>query len=141
MAIVFISPKQRQKVFFMGITIMFLLLLAIVSFVIFLSQPKQVSPQLVFNKPKVSIDFKILDSDQFKKLESFAEMEVEYNYRANTRAGKTIEGMISAVSEEAARKILQGRDLTVTYLKEVEPGRDNPFIPYYEPAPAPIIIE
>lgn len=131
MAIVFISPKQRQKTFFIGITVIVLLFLVIISLSILFAKPKEVAPELVFNKPKVDINFKVLDSDQFKELEPFSEMETQFRYVAATKKGKSVTGVISAVSESAAREILITMELTVTEIKEVEIGRENPFEPYY----------
>lgn len=132
MAVVFISPKQRQKVFFMGITIIFLLFLAVIASAVFFSKPKEVPYQLVFNKPKIDINFDVLDSAQFKELEPFTEMEMQFNYRAETKAGKIIAGLISANSMDEARGILKNIDLTVIDIKEVEVGRENPFAPYFQ---------
>ena len=130
MAVVFISPKSRQKMFFMGITIMILLFLLAISFVVFLSEPKEVQPTLVFNKPKVYIDATVFDSEQFKNLQPFTEMEIQYSYKALTKADKVETGFISAVSAEQAKTILTSMGLTVTEIKEAEIGRDNPFSPY-----------
>ena len=132
MAVVFISPKQRQKMFFMGITIMFLLFLAVISLGVFLSKPKEVSFGLVFNKPKVNIDMKVFDSDQFKNLQQFSQIEIQYSYKALTKDGKQKTGFISAVSIDQAKEMLEGLGLTVSELKEAEIGRDNPFTPYYQ---------
>lgn len=132
MAVVFISPRQRQKVFFTGITIAFLLFLLIVFFGVFTAKPESISSTLVLNKPKVSIDMSIFDSDQFKNLQPFAEMETMYSYKALNRKRKPEAGFLSAVSRESAEAILQGRGLVISELKEVEIGRDNPFVPYYE---------
>ncbi|MCX6721392.1 MAG: hypothetical protein NT026_02195 [Candidatus Staskawiczbacteria bacterium] len=139
MAVVFISPKQRQKVFFMGITILLLLFLTAVFAFVFFSKPKEVSPILVFNKPKVSINLSIFDSDEFIKLEPFSEMEMQYEYKATDKDKKQEEGFISAVSLEEAKNLLTSMDLTVLELKLAEIGRGNPFEPYYQPAPIPII--
>ena len=66
MAVVFISPKQRQRVFFLGITIVLLLLLILIFSGVFLSNPSEVSLVLVFNKPKVTYNIiNDLDSDVF----------------------------------------------------------------------------
>jgi predicted tellurium resistance membrane protein TerC len=130
MAVVFISPKQRQKMFFIGITIMFVLFLIVISFGVFLSSPKKVSSVLVFNKPKVNIDMGIFDSDQFKDLVSFDRMQTEYSYKAITKANKSQDGFITATSADEAKKALEGMGLNVSELKEVEIGRDNPFAPY-----------
>lgn len=140
MAVVFISPKKRQRVFFTGITIIFLLVLTAVALLVFLSQPAQVAPGLVFNKPKINIDFSVLDSGQFKNLEPFGEMNASFSYTAFTEKGKVVSGFISAVSLEEARKILEGMNLSVSEIKEVDIGRDNPFAPYYQAMP-PVIAK
>lgn len=132
MAVVFISPKSRQKMFFMGITIIVVLFLLVVSLVIFLAKPKAVSPELVFNKPKVEINTKIFDSDQFKSFQPFTEMETQYSYKAKTKDDKIQTGFISAVSDDQARLILTSMDLSVLEIKEAEIGRENPFLPYYQ---------
>ena len=140
MAVVFISPKKRQKMFFMGITAMFLFLMVAVALLVFLSQPAEVSSQLVFNKPKVSVNLDIFNSEQFKNLELFGQMEMEFSYTATTTKGKTVQGKVSAASEDDARKILGDEQLSVTDIKLLETGRDNPFVPYYQTVvPVPTI--
>ncbi len=131
MAVVFISPKQKQKTFFLGITAVFILFLAGIALGVFLSQPNEGQSQLVFNKPKISINFKTLDSGQFKNLEPFTNMELQFAYSAKAEDGKSINGFISAVSAEEARKILESMNLSTIDIKEANIGRDNPFIPYY----------
>ena len=123
--------------FFMGITIMFLLFLIVISLGVFTSGPKEVSPVLVFNKPKVNIDMSIFDSEQFKNLQPFIRMEMQYSYKAKTRDNRLETGFISAVSINQAKADLENRGLTVSEIKEVEIGRDNPFIPYYQSVVAP----
>jgi len=137
MAVVFISPKQRQKMFFIAITLLLLLFLVVVSLGVFLAKPKEVSSSLVFNKPKVNINMKVFDSDQFKNLLPFTEMEMQYSYKATTKDNKQQEGFISAVSIDKAREILESMGLDVIEIKEAAVGRDNPFTPYYQPATAP----
>jgi predicted tellurium resistance membrane protein TerC len=139
MAVVFISPKQRQRVFFMGITIMFLLFLLVISLGVFLSKPKEVSPVLVFNKPKVNIDMSIFDSDQFKGLQLFTEMKTQYSYKALTKNNKTETGFISAASIDEAKTLLENMGLRVSEVKEIEIGRNNPFAPYYQRIITPVI--
>jgi len=121
----------------MGITIIFLLFLAVVSFLVFMSQPKQVSSYLVFNRPKVNIDMKVFDSDQFKNLQSFTEMQNQYSYKATNAKNASEAGFISATSPDQARAILESTGLKVSELKQTQIGRDNPFTPYYQLAPAP----
>lgn len=140
MAVVFISPKQRQKMFIMGITIMLLLFLVIISLGVFLSKPKEVLPALVFNKPKINIDMKIFELDQFKNLQPFTEMETQYSYSGLTKDNKLKTGFISAVSMDQARTAIEGMGLFITQLKEAEIGRDDPFAPYYIISP-PVIIK
>ena len=137
MAVVFISPKQRQKMFFTGITVVFLLFLLAISLGVFLSKPKEISQSLVFNKPKVNINMDVFDSDQFGNLQPFTEMKTLYSYKA-TKDRKPKEGFITSVSKEQARIDLESQGLDVTELKETEIGRDNPFIPYYRPVATPL---
>lgn len=137
MAVVFISPKQRQKMFFLGITVALLIFLTLAFSFVFFSKPKEVNPVLVFNKPKVNINMTIFDSDEFKKLEPFSEMEMQYQYTATDEDNKELQGFISAVSLDEARNILVNMKLNVLTLKPAEIGRSNPFTPYYEAAPTP----
>jgi hypothetical protein len=131
-AVVFISPKQRQKMFFLGITVIFLLFLAVISFGVLLAKPQEISPVLVFNKPKVNIDMTIFNSDEFQNIQPFVQMQPQYSYKATTKNNKTTTGFLSAASIDQAQTILQGMGLFVSEIKEVEIGRDNPFIPYYQ---------
>ena len=132
MAVVFISPKQRQKMFFLGIAIGFLVFLVVVFLGVFLSEPKEFSLALVFNKPKVNIDMGIFDSDQFKNLQLFPDMQTQYSYNGLTKDNKTQTGFIFADSEEDAKTMVSKMGLSVIEVKEAEIGRDNPFAPYYQ---------
>ena len=138
MAVVFISPKQRQKVFFMAITVAFLLFLLIISLGVFLAKPKDVPQFLVFNVPKVNINMDVFSSDQFKNLQFFGEMEIQYTYKAVDEDGKNETGLISATSIEQARAILEGTGLEVNEIIEAETGRENPFTPYYQQIITPL---
>ena len=93
-------------VFFIGITAVFLSVLAFVTFLVFMSQPQQVVLELVFNKPKININFSILDSDQFEGLLPFNEMQRKFVYTAASKAGELESGFVSAISIEEARKEL-----------------------------------
>lgn len=136
MAVVFISPKQRQKVFFLGIAVIFLLFLVFVFFIAFFSAPPPASSMLTFNKPKVNIDMSVFNSDQFKKLQPFTQMQTQYSYTAATKDGKQQVGFISAASESEATTILQNMGLIVAGVQEAQVGRDNPFTPYSQTATA-----
>ena len=141
MAVVFIAPKQRQKMFFIGITVVFLLFLVVVSFGVFMYKPTEKIPVLVFNKPKVNIDMKVFDLEQFKNLQPFAEMETLYSYTATTIDNRIQTGFISAVSVEAAETDLKNMGLNASDVKIAEIGRDNPFVPYYTPVVAPVVTK
>ncbi len=130
MAIVFISPKQRQRMFFMGITILFVLFLLIISFAVFLSKPKPVPAELVFNRPKIDINLQVLESEQVKNLEPALQMDLQFKYTAITDKGVKTSGIITATSQEEAQKILQGMQLSGVSLEEAKTGRENPFTPY-----------
>ncbi|OGZ83617.1 MAG: hypothetical protein A2599_02365 [Candidatus Staskawiczbacteria bacterium RIFOXYD1_FULL_39_28] len=130
MAVVFISPKKKQKGFFMGITISLALFLSVISFWVFLAQPSVQEQKTTLNKPKVNVNLAILDSEQFKNLENFELMPLQFEYTAMTSRNKIVQGVISAVSEEKAREILQTNGYSVSELKLIDIGRDNPFVPY-----------
>ena len=132
MAVVFISPKKRQRTFLMGIVAIFAVFILFVALMVFFSQPKPVSSELAFNKPKVKIDFSVFDLEQFKNLESFVDMKSEFHYIATTEKDKRIEGFVSASSLDEAKQILEGMNLKISKLEEAEVGRENPFIPYYQ---------
>ena len=133
MAVVFISPRQRQKMFLRGIILIFALFIVLISFLVFLSKPKPVSPTLVFNKPKVNIDMKVFDTDEFKDLQAFSQMQIQFTYTGFNKLNKSVKGFISAISEEDARSILEASGIiTISTIKEAEVGRDDPFKPYYQ---------
>lgn len=117
--------------FFLAITIITLLFLTAISLGVFLSKPDESSVVLVFNKPKVNIDMGVFDLDQFKDLQEFSEMKIQFSYKAVDNKKKPQTGFVSASSEDEARASLKAQGLTVSEIKEVETGRDNPFIPYY----------
>ena len=119
--------------FFMGITLILILFLVFVSFGVFLPKPTGNAPsaQLVFNKPNVNIDMNIFNTDEFKNLQPFAKMKIQYSYKATTKDNQQKTGFISATSIDEARKFLQDMGLTVVELQEIEVGRSNPFTPYY----------
>lgn len=141
MAIVFISPKQRQKQFFIGITIAFVLFLLIITSLVFLAKPKAVAPELVFNRPKIDINLQILDSELVKNLEPVVQMDLQFRYSATTNKGVKTSGIITAVSKEEAMKILQAMQLSSIVIKKANIGRENPFTPYYSPSGAALIEE
>lgn len=97
-----------------------------------MSKPKEAQTSLVFNKPKINVDMKIFDSEQFKSLQPFGEIELQFSYIAAAEKQKPVTGFISAASLEQARLILADMGLKITEIKEVGIGRENPFTPYYQ---------
>lgn len=132
MAIVFISPRERQKVFILGIVAFFLIVLIIIGVSVFLIKPKKVPVEKVFTMPKITINFDVLKSPKVQSLELFPEIEKKFNYQARTEKGKDQSGVIYASSEEKARETLTELGLNSIVISEPIIGRDNPFIPYYE---------
>ena len=116
--------------FFLGITVSFLILLSLIFLIVFFSQPQSSGGVIVFNKPKVNIDFKVLDSEQLKNFEPYSQMELQFAYSATNKDGRLVEGLISAISKEAAIKFIEATELKVVRIEEVKIGRDNPFAPY-----------
>ena len=131
MAIVFVSPRQRQKMFFWGITILFLLILSVVGTTIFFSEPEPTLPEQVFVKPEIKINFEVLDSEQVKESLIMERVQKEFTYQAVTDKNEQKSGSIFAASMEEAKKILEDSGLLSITLEEVQIGRENPFTPYY----------
>jgi hypothetical protein len=129
-AVVFISPKHKQKTFLLGITATLGVFLVVVTLWVFLAQPSVPEGQLVFNKPKVSLNLNFLSSDQFASLEHFKRIPLQFSYTAVDQNQRNVKGFISAESEDDARKVLLEGGLSVTQIKQVNVGRLNPFIPY-----------
>lgn len=135
MAIVFISPKERQKVFILGIAVLFVLFLVGISLIIFLAKPKETPSELVFHAPKIRINFDVLTSDKIRDLQFLPEIEKEFNYAAKTETGQDKSGKIAASSPEKAIQILTALRLSSIVLEEIRGGRETPFSPYYEVRP------
>lgn len=131
MAIVFVSPKQRQKMFFLGITILFLLVLSIIGTFVFFSKPKYTAAEVAFIKPKIKINFEVLDLEKVKGSLLMGRIEKEFAYLAITDEGEEATGSIFVATRGDAKKILEDSGLIVATLEEVEIGRENPFTPYY----------
>jgi len=135
MAIVFVSPKEKQKVFILIMGGVFLLFLVVIGLGVFLAKPKQVLTEEVFQAPKIEINFDILKSDKVKDLEPLPTIENEYNYKAETKKGEKKTGRIAAWSQENAKQILTDLGFSNITLEIAKIGRENPFTPYYEIKP------
>ena len=135
MAIVFVSPKERQKMFVIGIVGLFLLTITTIGLSVFFKKPKSLPPEKFFQAPKITINLDILKSEAIKNLEVLPAIEKEFNYQASTAKGKAQTGKVSAVSQEEATQVLTGIGLSNIILEEVKSGRENPFTPFYEITP------
>ncbi|MBI1866392.1 MAG: hypothetical protein HY005_00940 [Candidatus Staskawiczbacteria bacterium] len=130
MTIVFVSPKQRQKMFFLGITILFLLVLSVIGTLVFFSKPKPAPAEQIFIKPEIKINFEILDLEQVKGSLLMGRVQKEFTYQSLTDKGVKKSGTIFAASMDEAKKTLEDSGLLSVILEEVLIGRENPFTPY-----------
>jgi hypothetical protein len=137
MAIVFISPKSKQRMFYVGIIMLLILFLIIISSIVFLPEflnknksipIKEILDKL--DKSDVVINFNIMDSDKVKNLDPFDSQETEFTYVVFDQEGKQITGSISAVIKDDAQKLLEGAGFKVSSLKEMDIGREEPFVSY-----------
>ena len=136
-AIIFVSPKRKQKAFTWGITAVLILFLFIISLMVFPPQFKNKllnisSQEGVVVIPTVKIDFATINSARVKSLAPFELVETEFDYIGEDQALQKISGKISAKSLELARAALESTGLKVLSLTEANIGRNEPFIPYYQ---------
>ncbi|OGZ63771.1 MAG: hypothetical protein A3A98_00570 [Candidatus Staskawiczbacteria bacterium RIFCSPLOWO2_01_FULL_40_39] len=140
MAIVFVSPRKVQKMFFGGIITLIALLLFAISLLVLLPElrnklndiPANIPVRGDFNGPDLKINFRAIDSDEVKNLEPFGAMEGNFSYIAEDENGRQITGKISAASREDAEKNLAAMGLTIQSIEEITIGRNEPFVPYYQ---------
>ncbi|KKP32965.1 MAG: hypothetical protein A2312_02410 [Candidatus Staskawiczbacteria bacterium RIFOXYB2_FULL_32_9] len=137
MAIVFVSPKKKQILFFSLIAGFFLLLLLTIILFVFLMKPEAMPAEKVFKKPNINIDFSILDSERLKELNQLEAIEYVFTYNAMSELDKIVSGKITAVSESAAVIKLEEIKLSSIELKRESLGRENPFNIYYQQVIAP----
>ena len=134
MAIVFISPRKKQKILIFSTIGLISLILMSIGLGVFLIKPKIIPPEQVFTPPEIEINFEIFESDQLKNLEPFGKIETEFNYQGNTRTGEIQSGRILASSQEKAIELLEQFGLSGIILEEMPIGRINPFV-FYETSP------
>ncbi len=136
MAIVFISPKQKQKTVIKIILILLVLLLVIGSLVIlipkFLNATPSAKVKVSFSKPDVIINLDILNSEKVKNLNLFSNLETEFVYVVKNQQGKLVTGNILALTPFDAQNLLEESGFKVVSLKEVNIGRSEPFTSYYQ---------
>lgn len=133
MAIIFVSPKQKQKLFVIAVVSALVFVLVVISLIIFLSKPKAVSDQNFFEKkPEIVIDFSVLEKEQIKLMEIPPRPQMQFDYTATGEGGKFLSGRIVASSEKEALSILESRKISAIQIKKTSVGRINPFLPYYQ---------
>lgn len=135
MAIVFISPKEKQRVFLGGIITLLVLFLMGISLIVFLPEfisknQTQVNPVEVPLNPSLMLNFNAIDSEEFKKLQPFDAMETLFAYVIEDKDSQQVSGNISAVSKQEAQKLLESSGFKVLVLQEIGVGNANPFTPY-----------
>jgi uncharacterized membrane protein YkgB len=134
MAIVFISPKKKQTLFFRGIILSLVLFLSIVSFIVllpeFFNKNQNVPVDLSSGDQGIAINFNFLDSDRVKNLEPFVVSQAEFSYIVKDKDGKQVAGNISAHSKQEAKTLLENSEFTIINLQEMNAGKSNPFAAY-----------
>jgi hypothetical protein len=119
--------------FFLGITILFLLVLYAVGSAVFFYQPEvnSVEEQAYFIKPKIKIDFSVLDLQQVTGSTLMGRVQKEFVYSGQTEQGEQETGSVFAATKDEAQNNLKDMGLTMITLEEIAVGRENPFEPYY----------
>lgn len=135
MAIVFISPKKRQKKFFWLLSITVLLAIFTVSSIIFLPEIGSmfnivIVDQPILQGPDIVIQMHVLDTEQVRSLEPFEQLKIEFSYTAKNAEEKEAAGTIMAFDREHAAMLLTSMGLSSLNLTEIRMGRNEPFIPY-----------
>jgi len=138
MAIVFISPKKRQKIIILTIVGSVSAILLIIALLVFLMKPKTIPVEQAFHAPKISINFELLDSEKIKALQAFEEIKKEFIYEGKTAEGQIQAGKILAASSEEVVEYLKTLGLSEIRVEAAPVGRENPFVPYEKPEPKPI---
>lgn len=134
MAIIFVSPKKRQRTLFLILSIALLSILIAISLVFFipgfLKRLQSPPTALLFESPDITINLDILNSNKVKNLEPFGDLKTAYIYMVEGKDGKQVTGSISMDTKEQAQKILEDDGFKIISLEELNIGRDNPFVSY-----------
>ncbi len=134
MAIVFISPKARERFFLRMVLLSVVLVLATVSLVLFitfvLDGNQNSAVNQVGSQPNIAINMNIVNSDQVKNLNPFYDLQTEFSYVVADKNGKQTQGNISAATKEDAQALLQQSGYTIISLDEATVGRSDPFVSY-----------
>ena len=140
MAIVFIDQKRKKRLIVWVVVALSILILFTISLVIFppIFKFQEGSLELrdgseeVVIPPDININLGLLDSDRVKNLEPFLSQETEFTYFAQDKFGRRINGVISAITQEQAKGLLEKNGLKILNIQESAFGRKEPFAPYYQ---------
>ena len=135
MAIIFISRDKKQNTFRGIITLVLILILFVIPFIVFTSFLSDESKNIFveeISKPDLNINFNIINSEEVKSLESFPIAKIEFSYSALDKNNKKVVGKILAVDKNDALNILEKAGLKSINLEEVNIGKKEPFVPYYQ---------
>lgn len=132
MAIVFVSPRRRQTIFFASVAVFFTLFVIVVALIVFFAKPKKVSEQVAFKRPNIQINLSVLDSNELKVLLPLDPIQYNFIYQATQKDGKSASGKILAVDQADATAKLSAQNLIVNKIEQESPGRENPFGIYYQ---------
>ncbi len=132
MAIVFTSPnQQRQTMARVMVVIIIMIILGGIGVVVSFELNGSTAVVAPVANNSLKINFDIIESDQFKNLESFSGTQTEFTYIATDKNGKKIVGSMVAKTKDDVRKILEQMEFKISSIEEKGIGRSEPFSPYY----------
>ncbi len=131
MAIVFVSPKEKQKVFLAGIIALVVLVMAVVAAIIILPSLINSNQNSPVGKtpvaPALVINLSVIDSAQVSSLQPFTTVQTEFTYVVKDKKGKQINGNISATSQQEAQSLLEASGFSVVSVSLTQAGNSEPF--------------
>ncbi|MEK7124545.1 MAG: hypothetical protein AAB877_02590 [Patescibacteria group bacterium] len=134
MAIIFISPKKRQRKLIIAVTALLSLIVIAVFFTTFFPEIRDriisIPVTEVSDVPEIKINFNAVNSEQVKNLELFEEIKTDFSYTAKDKNGLQVAGTIVAISKNSALRTLRDSGLEVLTIQQANIGRKEPFSPY-----------
>ena len=134
MAIIFTSPKNKQRALLWVIIIISAVFLTAIFLLVllpeFLRNSQDIATETLKGQSDATISLNIGNQDKVNMLEPFVELEISFAYVVQDKDGKQIAGSISAADKAIAIKLLEESGFKILSLKEMNLGNDNPFISY-----------
>jgi|GEM_PF-6480159 len=132
MAIVFESPKRKQRIFVRILTVGLIGGLFLVSLLIFPPGAREAASDISGSGnqpvgPEINLD--IFQSDQVQQLQPFSNAIVQFDYVGINAKGRHVSGTIVAANIDQATTLLQANGVQVTSISESVIGRGEPFSP------------